>query len=66
MFGPEFVRLWRLYLAGSIAAFRSGSLQHFQILFARKACPWIPITRAHLYAAEESVPSVNKQMYAVR
>src|SRR5580704_5176011 len=27
MFGPEFVRAWRLYLAGSIASFRVGTLQ---------------------------------------
>ena len=31
MFGPEFVRAWRLYLAGSIAAFRVGNLQLFQL-----------------------------------
>ena len=52
MFGPDFVRRWRLYLAGSIAGFRSGSLQHFQILFARKACQRIPFMRAQLHSAE--------------
>jgi len=36
MFGAEFVRTWRLYLAG--AGFRSGTLQLFQIVFARSAC----------------------------
>jgi len=66
MFGPEFVRLWRLYLAGSIAGFRTGSLQHFQILFARKAYQGIPWTRAKLYAAEEPRPMEERQMYAVR
>jgi cyclopropane-fatty-acyl-phospholipid synthase len=49
MFGPEFVRTWRLYLAGSIAGFRVGTLQLFQLLFARSACRRIPITRSHLY-----------------
>ncbi len=49
MFGPEFVRTWRLYLAGSIAAFRVGALQLFQIVFARTACHQIPSTRAHLF-----------------
>jgi cyclopropane-fatty-acyl-phospholipid synthase len=34
-FGAPFVRAWRLYLAGSIAAFRSGGFQLFQLLFAR-------------------------------
>jgi cyclopropane-fatty-acyl-phospholipid synthase len=65
MFGPAFVRLWRLYLAGSIAGFRSGALQHFQILFARKACQRIPLTRAQLYAAEQPRQSEGKRIYAV-
>jgi cyclopropane-fatty-acyl-phospholipid synthase len=51
MFGPEFVRTWRLYLAGSIAGFRVGTLQLFQIIFARSACRVIPETRDHLYRA---------------
>src|ERR1039458_9583385 len=50
-FGPEFVRTWRLYLAGSIAGFRVGTLQLFQIVFARAACQRIPSTRAQLYHA---------------
>jgi cyclopropane-fatty-acyl-phospholipid synthase len=50
MFGSEFVRAWRLYLAGSIAAFRVGRLQLFQIVFAGSKCQRIPGTRAHLYA----------------
>ena len=49
MFGPEFVRAWRLYLAGSTAAFRVGSLQLFQVAFAGPACRQIPWTRTHLY-----------------
>ena len=49
MFGPEFVRTWRLYLAGATAGFRAGTLQLFQIVFARTACQRIPSTRAHLY-----------------
>jgi cyclopropane-fatty-acyl-phospholipid synthase len=49
MFGPEFVRTWRLYLAGAIAGFRVGTLHLFQIVFARTACERVPSTRAHLY-----------------
>jgi len=44
MFDAAFVRAWRLYLVGSLAAFRSGSLQLFQVLFARHGSneiPWI-------------------------
>jgi len=50
MFDAAFVRMWRLYLAGSIAAFRSGDLQLFQVLFAREHSNDIPLTRAHVYA----------------
>jgi cyclopropane-fatty-acyl-phospholipid synthase len=35
MFDERFVRAWRLYLAGSQAAFAAGSLQLFQVVFAR-------------------------------
>lgn len=52
MFGPEFVRAWRLYLAGSIASFRVGTLQLFQVVFAGPQCGQIPWTRAHLYGAD--------------
>ena len=52
MFGPEFVRAWRLYLAGSIAAFRVGTLQLFQVTFAGPSCRQIPGTRAYLYAEQ--------------
>jgi len=45
MFDAAFVRAWRLYLAGSLTAFRSGSLQLFQVLFARHGSNEIPWTR---------------------
>ena len=50
MHGMDFARMWRLYLAGSIAAFRAGNLQLFQVLFAGNRCQSIPWTREHLYA----------------
>ncbi len=65
MFGADFVRLWRLYLAGSLAGFSASSLQHFQIRFARKAWQRIPLTRAQLYAAERPIQPEEKRMYAV-
>jgi cyclopropane-fatty-acyl-phospholipid synthase len=49
-FDLKFLRTWRLYLAGSEAAFRSGALQLFQVAFARGGSNEIPWTRAHLYA----------------
>jgi cyclopropane-fatty-acyl-phospholipid synthase len=47
-FGSDFARMWRLYLAGSIAAFNVGALQLFQIVFAGRKCRGIPWTRNHL------------------
>jgi cyclopropane-fatty-acyl-phospholipid synthase len=49
MYGPEFERAWRLYLAGSIAGFRTGSLQLFQIVFTGARFERVPWTRAGLY-----------------
>jgi cyclopropane-fatty-acyl-phospholipid synthase len=49
MFDPAFVRAWRLYLAGSLAAFRSGDMQLFQVGFNRSGQNRIPWTRQYLY-----------------
>jgi cyclopropane-fatty-acyl-phospholipid synthase len=46
MFDDTFVRAWRLYLAGSQAAFVTGTMQLFQVVFARGASNTIPWTRA--------------------
>src|SRR6185436_14280066 len=35
MFDDTFVRAWRLYLAGAKAAFLTGTMQLFQVVFAR-------------------------------
>ena len=44
-FGEPFARMWRLYLAGSIAAFDVGTLQLFQVVFAGRKCANVPWTR---------------------
>jgi cyclopropane-fatty-acyl-phospholipid synthase len=49
MFDEPFVRAWRLYLAGSVAAFTTGDLQLFQVVFARPRNNRIPWTREDLY-----------------
>jgi cyclopropane-fatty-acyl-phospholipid synthase len=49
MFDDAFVRAWRLYLAGSIAAFAAGELQLYQVVFTRQGNNRIPWTRQHLY-----------------
>jgi len=40
-----FVRAWQLYLAGSQASFLAGSMQLFQVVFARTGSNTIPWTR---------------------
>ena len=49
LFDEKFVRMWRLYLAGSVAAFTTGSMQLFQVLFAPGENNDIAWTREHLY-----------------
>jgi cyclopropane-fatty-acyl-phospholipid synthase len=44
-FDDTFVRAWRLYLTGSQAAFVTGWMQLFQVVFARGASNAIPWTR---------------------
>ena len=50
MFDGRFVRMWRLYLAASSAAFLNGDLQLFQIVFARDDNNQLPWTREDWYA----------------
>ena len=50
MFDEKFVRMWRLYLAGSVAAFTTGTLQLFQVLFAPGQSNDVPWTRDYIYA----------------
>lgn len=50
MYGEEFVRMWRLYLAGSSAGFGSGTLQLYQALFTPRGNNKVPLTRQYQYA----------------
>lgn len=50
MFDERFVRTWRMYLASSIAAFDTGGLQLYQVLFAPAQAQALPITREDIYA----------------
>lgn len=49
MYDEPFVRAWRLYLAGSIAAFRASSLQLFQMVMTHPNNNKAPWNRRHLY-----------------
>lgn len=48
-YGAFFARMWRLYLAGSAAAFRAGTLQLFQVVFSGPGCKSQPWTREQIY-----------------
>ena len=50
-YDEEFVRAWRLYLAGCSAAFFSNSIQLFQVVCAPSANNDVPWTRTHVYPA---------------
>jgi cyclopropane-fatty-acyl-phospholipid synthase len=47
-FDERFERMWRLYLAGSIAAFRAGTMELYQVAFVGRDAAF-PETRADLY-----------------
>ena len=49
MYDEEFIRAWRLYLAGCSAGFFANSLQLFQVVCAPSGNNDIPWTRAHVY-----------------
>ncbi|HUN24726.1 MAG TPA: cyclopropane-fatty-acyl-phospholipid synthase family protein [Steroidobacteraceae bacterium] len=49
LYDERFVRMWRFYLAGSVAGFTTGTLQLFQVLFAPQDNNDIPLTRAYMY-----------------
>ena len=48
-FDEAFTRMWRLYLAGASAGFRSGTLQLYQVVFAHGNSNDVPRTRAYMY-----------------
>ena len=48
-FDEHFVRKWRLYLNGSIAAFECGTMQLFQVLFTKGKNNDVPLTREYIY-----------------
>jgi cyclopropane-fatty-acyl-phospholipid synthase len=52
----RFRRTWRLYLAGSETAFRTGSLQLFQVVFAPRGSSGVPWTRRALYSEGTGLP----------
>ncbi len=60
MYNEEFVRAWRLYLAGSTSAFQSGTLQLYQILFAPGGNNDVPWSRNYQYSADSEKEPANR------
>jgi cyclopropane-fatty-acyl-phospholipid synthase len=60
MMDEQFVRTWRLYLAGSISAFNVGELQLFQVVFSRDRNNQLPWSRAHLYNHKPQVVALKR------
>jgi cyclopropane-fatty-acyl-phospholipid synthase len=54
MIDLPFERTWRLYLAASLASFRSGSCQLYQVLFARQDDERLPWTREWMHRAADA------------
>lgn len=55
-YGESFVRAWRLYLAGSMVAFETASIQLFQVVFTQPHNNQIYSNRRHLYATPATQP----------
>jgi cyclopropane-fatty-acyl-phospholipid synthase len=49
MFDDRLVRMWRMFLNGSAAAFRWGNIRLYQILFTNGLNNSLPMTREHFY-----------------
>ena len=49
LYDEHFARAWEMYLAGSIAAFRAGTLQLFQVVFTHGDNNELPQNRRDLY-----------------
>lgn len=64
MLDKSFVKAWRLYLAGSIAAFNTGKLQLFQVVFSHARNNELPWSRAHLYIEDASQESAQESSIA--
>lgn len=53
MMGPEFVRMWRLYLASSKVSFQCGDLHVSQFLFSKGRWDHLPLTRGWMHPAPQ-------------
>ena len=57
MMDDEFIKTWSLYLYGSIAAFNSGELQLFQVVFHNADSHNVPRSRHYIYDDDKNSTS---------
>ena len=65
MMDEEFVKAWGLYLNGSIAAFNSGKLQLYQIVFHNDESHNVPWSRQYIYDVNGKKTSVKAESTVV-
>lgn len=59
MYDEYFVRAWRLYLAGSLNAFKVAELQLFQLTFTQDLNNQLPWSRNHMYPGHDGSSAVE-------
>lgn len=62
IFDQRLVRMWRMYLNGSAAAFRWGNIRLYQILFSNGLNNSLPLTREHIYQQSEQFQTCDTSM----
>ena len=65
MMDEEFVKAWGLYLYGSIAAFNSGELQLFQVIFHHTESHNVPWSRHYIYDGDNNKSSTKARLTVV-
>jgi cyclopropane-fatty-acyl-phospholipid synthase len=65
MMDEEFVKAWGLYLYGSIAAFNTGELQLFQVVFHHADSNHVPWSRHYIYDTDKSKSAVKAKLTVI-
>ena len=65
MMDEEFVKAWGLYLYGSVAAFNSGELQLFQVVFNHSSSNNVPWSRHYIYDLTKNKTAARTKLNVV-
>lgn len=66
MMDEEFVKAWGLYLYGSVAAFDSGQLQLFQVVFHHAESHNVPWSRHYIYDTDKNKTAGKAKLSVVQ